>query len=168
MNKEPRHEKVFLFSYRLMKMSVAPSLPWKSVLFSFYWNVASQVGGKADVLIKCYTATLQCSLLYLLPVQLHVWCFPLHLKGVRAGRPPPLLLLLLAELHCKLQVCRHLSYFKQWCCEVETCEESGWLTLHSPSIYSLYPCFLLPAEGEETTAEAWLPGRGYYGVSVTL
>lgn len=41
-----------------------------------------------------------------------------------------------------------------WSTEVETCEESGWWTLHSPSIHSHYPCSLLPAEGEERAALA--------------
>lgn len=50
---------------------------------------------------------------------------------------------------------------------METCKESGWLTLHSSSIHSCCPCSLLPAEWEERTAEAWLPGRGYNSISVT-
>lgn len=73
-----------------------------------------------------------------------------------------------AELHCKLNLQASQLFQTLWSTEVETCEESGWLTLHSPSIHSLYPCSLLPAEGEERTAEAWLSGRGYYGISVTL
>lgn len=54
-----------------------------------------------------------------------------------------------AELHCKLNLQASQLFQTLWSTEVETCEESGWLTLHSPSIHSHYPCSLLPAEGEE-------------------
>ncbi len=73
-----------------------------------------------------------------------------------------------AELHCKLYLQASQLFQTLWTTEVETCEESGWLTLHSPSIHSHYPCSLLPAEGEERRAAARLFGRGYYGVSVTV
>lgn len=73
------------------------------------------------------------------------WNYQTPSFKLETSTPPSLLLL--AELHCKLNLQASQLFQTLWSTEVETCKESGWLTLHSPSIHSLYPCSLLPAEG---------------------
>lgn len=50
---------------------------------------------------------------------------------------------LLAELQRELNLQASQLFQTLRSTEVETCEESGWLTHHSPTIHSLHLCYLL-------------------------
>lgn len=108
---------------------------------------ASQVGGKADILIRSYTATLQRAacfgfMRFCLPFPIATWGswndqtpnFKMETST------PPFSCSLSAELHSELNLQASQLFQTLWSTKVETCEESGWLHLPSPSTHSHYPC----------------------------
>ena len=174
----------FIWRYKVVSSTQHFSvfLPGKSPVL-FLWGEMMPVRweGKQTFWFGLYCSTAARSMF--LPRALAVCCFAVSRRSLRelkkyqtpefqAGNIGFHLLLLAlplsAELRGELNLQASQLFQTLWSTEVETCEESGWLTLHSPAIHSHQPCSLLPAEGEERTAEAWLLGRGYYGVSVTV